>query len=344
MILELIDEAIEAGARLKRACEVFGLSARSVQRWREQPGGEDRRLGPRTDPPNKLSQAERQEVLSTSNSSEYRELSPKQIVPSLADQGIYLASESTFYRILREEGQMVHREPSRPAIHSKPREHVATGPCQVWSWDITYLRTSVRGQFYYLYMVEDVWSRKIVGWAVHREESMDLASELAKRICEQMGIDPTGVVLHSDNGGPMKGSTMLATLQRLGIIPSFSRPRVSDDNPFSEALFRTMKYRPEYPRKPFESIEQARAWVAGFVQWYNTEHLHSAIRFVTPDDRHYGKEKEILEKRRRVYEAARRRHPNRWTGKVRNWEPISVVFLNPDSIASDIMGSVRQAA
>ena len=344
MILELIDGAVAAGSGMRPACEVLGLSARSVQRWREQQGGEDRRLGPRIDPPNKLSEAERQEVLNTANSPEYRELSPKQIVPSLADHGIYLASESTFYRILREEEQMVHREPSRPATHSKPREHVATGPCQVWSWDITYLRTAVRGQFYYLYMVEDVWSRKIVGWAVHREESMDLASELAERICEQMGIDATGVVLHSDNGGPMKGSTMLATLQRLGIIPSFSRPKVSDDNPYSEALFRTMKYRPEYPRKPFESIEQARAWVSGFVQWYNTEHLHSAIRFVTPDDRHYGKEKEILEKRRRVYEAARRRHPNRWTGRLRNWESVEVVYLNPDKIASDIMGAVRQAA
>jgi len=344
VILELIDVAVAAGSGMRPACEVLGLSVRSVQRWREQQGGEDRRSGPRTDPPNKLSEAERQEVLNTANSPEYRELSPKQIVPSLADQGIYLASESTFYRILREEEQMVHREPSRPATHSKPREHVATGPCQVWSWDITYLRTAVRGQFYYLYMVEDVWSRKIVGWAVHREESMDLASELAERICEQMGIDATGVVLHSDNGGPMKGSTMLATLQRLGIIPSFSRPKVSDDNPYSEALFRTMKYRPEYPRKPFESIEQARAWVSGFVQWYNTEHLHSAIRFVTPDDRHYGKEKEILEKRRRVYEAARRRHPNRWTGRLRNWESVEVVYLNPDKIASDFMGAARKAA
>ena len=269
MILVLIDEAVTSGARLNRACDILGLPARTVQRWRQQgEQGFDRRLGPKTAPCNKLSPAERQTVLDITQRPEYRDLSPQQIVPRLADDGIYLASESTFYRILHEEDALHHREPSLPRSVTRPREHVAMGPYEVWSWDITYLRSAVRGSFYYLYLVEDIWSRKIVGWAVHEEESMDLAARLLDDTATRVNCDRSGLVLHSDNGGPMKGSTMLATLQRLGIVPSFSRPHVSDDNPYSEALFRTLKFRPEYPRGAFASLEAARQWVASFVAWY----------------------------------------------------------------------------
>jgi len=328
--LDGIREAVEAGARMDRACEMIGLSSRTVQRWRVAPKGDDGRIGPRRVPGNKLSEGEQKEVLRVANSAEYKELSPKQMVPRLADTGRFVASESSFYRMLRREGQMRHREPSQPARRHKPKAFVATGPNQVYTWDITYLRSSLRGVFFYLYMIVDIWSRKIVGWDVHGVESMDLSSALIQRTCEQMGVDPEGVILHTDNGGPMKGSTMLATLQRLGIVPSFSRPRVSDDNPFSEALFRTLKYRPEFPSKPFETIEDARQWVAWFVRWYDTEHLHSGIRFVRPEDRHAGRDREILAHRRHVYEEARRRHPERWTRGIRNWEPIGAVTLNPD--------------
>ena len=199
------------------------------------------------------------------------------------------------YRILRAEGQLEHRERSKPRTHHRPTPHMATAPDQLWSWDITYLKSCIRGCFYYLYMVEDVWSRKIVAWEVHETEDARLAAELVRSSCELAGIDPQGLVLHSDNGGPMKGSTMLATLQRLGIVPSFSRPSVSDDNPYSESLFRTMKYRPAYPTRPFESLAHARAWVAAFVAWYNTEHLHSGVGFVTPADRHAGRDQEDLQ-------------------------------------------------
>jgi len=271
MILSLIDEAVRSGARLRSASREFGLSPRTIQRWRGHDGGEDRRHGPRTAPANKLSVEERQKIVETVNSPEFRDLSPNQIVPRLADQQVYLASESTMYRILCEEKQLAHRERSKPRRSRRPKEHVATGPCQVWSWDITYLRGAVRGSFYYLYMFEDVWSRKIVGWQIHEEESMELAASLFRATCVRLKLDPTGLVLHSDNGGPMKGSTMLATLQRLGVIPSFSRPRVSDDNPYSEALFRTLKYRPEFPSEAFSSLEHARAWAAFFVNWYKWE-------------------------------------------------------------------------
>jgi transposase InsO family protein len=206
----------------------------------------------------------------------------------------------------------------------------------VWSWDITYLKSALRGCFFYLYLVVDIWSRKIVGWSVEASESTDSAAELFRRICAELDLDPEGLVLHSDNGGPMKGSTMLATLQRLGVVPSFSRPHVSDDNAYSESLFHTLKYRPSYPSRPFESIEEARAWVADFVAWYNGLHLHSSISFVTPEDRHSGRDTLLLERRRHVYERARRRHPERWSGATRNWEHVEKVRLNPEHTAEAV--------
>ena len=217
------------------------------------------------------------------------------------------------------------------------------GANQVWSWDITYLRASVRGTFYYLYLYLDVWSRKIVGWEVHPEESMDHGSALVARVASKQGIDPEQLVLHSDNGSPMKGATMKATLDALGITASYSRPRVSDDNPYSESLFRTLKYRPEYPREPSQDIAQARAWVAAFVDWYNLEHRHSAINYVTPEERHAGEHLALLKHRTAVYEAARTRHPKRWTSATRPWNPLKEVHLNPDRVNTHICSSQMAA-
>ena len=329
MIVDLIEKAIESGARLKKAAATMGISARTIIRWRQKGGGQDQREGPLAAPANKLSEQERQQILDISNSAPFRDLSPKQIVPKLADQGVYLASESTFYRVLKEHAMLAHRQASKPAV-ARPKEHVATGPCQVWSWDITYLQTSVKGLFFYLYMVVDVWSRKIIAAQIFAEESMEHSSMLLAHACMINGVQPEELVLHSDNGGPMKGATMLATLQKLGVVPSFSRPSVSNDNPYSESLFRTMKYRPEYPLKPFDNIEQAQSWVDGFVFWYNTQHLHSSIRYVTPDDRHFGREEHILANRRKVYEKARSQNPNRWSKNIRNWNPVRMVWLNPE--------------
>lgn len=328
-MLALVDEATGAGARLEKAAEHLGVSARTLQRWSDANGGEDGRRGPLTEPANKLSTAERDQVVEIANSSEYRDLSPKQIVPRLADEGVYVASESTVYRVLREQDQMAHRERSRPATPRRPDEHVATGPNQVWAWDISYLPGPVRGTFFYLYLILDVWSRKIVGAKVYAEETSEWASQLFVQTCWRLGIDPEGLVLHSDNGSPMKGATMLATLQWLGVVASFSRPRVSNDNAFAEASFRTLKYRPNYPSQPFASLEAAQAWVAQFVEWYNTEHRHSAIRYVTPDQRHYGQEQTILEQRQRVYTDAKARHPERWARGTRDWTPVAEVRLNP---------------
>jgi transposase InsO family protein len=329
VILGLVDEAARAGARERRACELLGLDVRTVQRWRKRGEAGDLREGPRTVPKNKLSPAERQQLLALANLPEHRDLSPKQIVPRLADQGQYVASESSFYRVLRAEGQMNHRERARPATHSRPRELVAKKPNQVWTWDITYLLSPAKGVYFYLYLVLDLFSRKIVGWEVHACESAELAGELLAATCLREGVQRDQVALHQDNGAPMKCGTFLALLQTLGVAPSFSRPGVSDDNPFVEALFRTLKYRPEYPDRPFTSCEAARDFIARFVRWYNTQHLHGNIRFVTPEMKHAGGDVALLAARQLVYEQARARRPERWSRATRNWTPVEEVVLNP---------------
>jgi transposase InsO family protein len=245
----------------------------------------------------------------------------------LAETGRFIASEASIYRILKAEGMVKKSASRKNSRRTKPTALTASGPCQVWSWDITYLRSPVKGLYFYLYLIQDVWSRAIVGWAVHENESADHAADLMKQISNQMNIK--NVKLHADNGGPMKGATMLATLQRLGVTPSFSRPSVSNDNPYSESLFKTLKYCASYPDH-FASVEHAQEWVTGFVAWYNHEHLHSGIKFVAPMQRHTGADKEILENRKATYEKARLKNPLRWVGAVRNWNWIEHVTLNPD--------------
>jgi transposase InsO family protein len=216
-------------------------------------------------------------------------VSPKQLVPQLADQGLYLASESTMYRLQRRyQLRRQRRQLARTHVSRARTIHRATAPNQVWSWDITWLPTTLRGQYLRLYLVMDVWSRRIVGWRVAERECATLAAELITRACREGNVEPRGLVLHSDNGAPMRGSAMVSTLQWLGIVPSFSRPHVSDDNPYSQALFRTLEYTPAYPSMPFADVASAERWVSRFVVWYNSEHRHSAIRFVTPDERHHA--------------------------------------------------------
>lgn len=331
MILDAISDAQRAGARLSAACQVIGLSARTVERWRLDPDGDDHRAGPRTRPANALTDAEEAQLVAVMTSARYRHLPPKQLVPELADEGLYLASESTCYRVqqrhaLRRRPQTIQRGTSTRARTL----HTASGPNQVWSWDITWLPTLVRGRYLYLYLMMDVWSRRIVGWTVEERERADLAAALFRRICDAEKLDPRGLVVHSDNGNAMRGATMVATLQALGVVPSFSRPHVSDDNPYSEALFRTLKHTPAYPARPFADRADAARWVARFVPWYNGQHRHSAIRFVTPDQRHFGAENDILARRRDLYERARRANPERWTRGVRDWTPAGDVLLNPD--------------
>ena len=331
LVIALLSEAMVMGARQDRACAAVCLSERTLQRWQRDAARGDQRPERVQAPKNKLSALERQRLVAVANSDEFGHLPPGQIVPRLADRGQYIASESTFNRVLKAQHQLRHRGAERPPQKRiKPRALCALAPDELFSWDITYLPTPIRGIHFYLYLFVDIFSRKIVGWQIYETESSELAAEVMRDICERENIAPGRVILHSDNGSPMKGATMLATLQALGVMPSFSRPAVSNDNPFSESLFKTMKYRPSYPQRAFETLLSARQWVSHFVQWYNHEHRHSAIRFVTPQERHAGLDTALLSKRVEVYEAAKARHPERWSGATRNWQPIKVVYLNPD--------------
>jgi len=331
-LIESVAEATTSGARQASACAVLGLSPRTLQRWQAgETLAEDRRPQRQYTPPHALTEAECARILSVANSAEFADCPPSQIVPRLADQGIYLASESTFYRTLKAAQQLKHRRSERPSQpRTKPKALSATAPNQLYSWDITYLPTAIKGQFYYLYLFLDIFSRQIVGWQVFAEESSHYASELLRDIYGREGLQPGQVILHSDNGSPMKGATMLATLQQLGVMPALSRPAVSNDNPYSESLFKTLKYRPQYPLQPFAALAAARQWVADLVQWYNHEHRHSAIGFVTPAQRHAELDEALLNQRNALYEEARRQNPRRWSQHTRNWNRIHTVHLNPD--------------
>ena len=320
---------MDAGATRAAASEIMELSVRTVERWQRRPDQGDGRTGPLTAAPHSLTPEERKMIVEVSNSLPYQDLCPWKIVAKLADSGRYLASESSFYRVLKASDLLKHRSKSRPRERKRPKDLIARRPNVVWSWDITYLKSPVKGMYFYLYLMIDVFSRFVVGWVVEEIESSEHAARLMSRACMDQNVAPDTLTLHADNGSPMKGATMLATLQKLHVAPSFSRPSVSDDNPFSESLFKTLKYRPSYPDGAFASIEEARTWVAKFVQWYNDEHLHSGIRFVTPQSRHNGQDVEILKHRHEVYEKAKLINPLRWSRQTRDWSAITEVRLNP---------------
>ena len=285
-------------------------------------------------PPNALSDEERAEILRVCARSQYSSLPPAQIVPDLADQGIYLASESTFYRVLRDAGLNKRRgRVALPRKRSKPN-HVAKGPLEVWVTDISYLPGPIKGLFYYLHFIMDLFSRKIVGYEIYENESSEnLATVLKRATLNEGSLAPS--ILHSDNGSPMKGTTLMALCYLLGIASSYSRPRTSNDNAHMESMFRTVKYCASYPYDGFESLLAARVWIEGFVQFYNEEHHHSGLNFVTPNQKHNGGDVAILANRVRVYEEAKAKNPKRWIkGNTRNWEPVastSLVPTNPDT-------------
>lgn len=348
-IVVLIKEASKSGARRHKSCEILGLALRTLERWEKEKGLIDKRKNAGRVPMNKLTEEQRNKVLITANSRPYQHLPVSQIVPLLADDGCYLASESTFYRILRAEGQLTHRKAYKPSKNKRPAPYEARSPNKVWSWDISYLPSQVRGLYFYLYFIMDIYSRKIVGWSVHETESAEHGSALMKQACLDEKVCPNQLVLHSDNGAPMKGVTMLTMLQELGVIPSFSRPSVSDDNPYSEALFKTAKYHHSYPRVgKFSTILDARAWAEGLVTWYNTKHLHSALKFVTPHQRHSGEDVAIRAKRQVVYQLARMENPERWSGVSRDWVVRKIATLNPNkkqkAIKSEAIILMRQLA
>jgi len=294
----LIEEAQSNGARLVKACALLKLSIRTYQRWtaEEAVKADQRPLVPRPVPTNKLTDEERQAVVSLCNQPQYRSCPPAFIVADQLDEGRYLASESTFYRVLRDHDQVHHRGRQK-APERKRQATTLPGPA--------------RGTWFYLYLMLDVYSRKIVGHEVYDSENGELASEFIEKAYwrEHLASRQKPLVLHSDNGSPMKAATFLEKLYDLGITPSNSRPRVSNDNAFSESLFKTLKFRPGFPVNGFRTIQEARNWVLAFVRWYNTEHRHSALNYVTPQQRHDGEAEQILAQRQQVIEAAKAENP-----------------------------------
>ena len=335
-LTQSIQVAHEAGARLHAACETVGVSLRTLQRWQASNApelGDGRPGAVRPKPAHALSEAEREAVLAVANEPRFAAVPPARIVPTLADEGVYIASESSFSRVLRAQGQTAHRGHAKaPKPGRAPTTHIATAPGQVWCWDMTYLPAGVVGMWFHLYLILDLYSRKIVGWEVHDSDDAAHAAHLVHRtaLVERIATRELKPVLHGDNGSTLKATTVLAMLHRLGVKASYSRPRVSDDNAYAESVFRTAKYRPEYPTRGFADLAAARAWAKGFVHWYNEEHHHSGIRYVSPQQRHTGQDVALLAARHELYEQARQRHPGRWSGATRDWSPIGAVTLNPE--------------
>lgn len=334
-----VDTAHDAGARLQPACEIAGIDVRTLQRWKARQGpdgmltGDGRPQAVRPSPSHALSAQERDALLAVANEPRFASVPPARIVPMLADEGIYLGSESSMSRVLKAAGQNARRGRAKaPRASRPPTTHVATAPGQVWCWDMTYLPANVMGRWFHLYLILDLYSRKIVGAEVHDNDDADHAVHLVCRTALAKGIAAraTKPVLHGDNGSTLKATTVLAMLNWLGVKPSYSRPRVSDDNAYAESLFRTAKYRAEFPVKGFACLDEARAWAADFVRWYNVEHRHSSIRYVSPQQRHNGADQRILAARHDLYTLARQRNPARWSGNTRDWSHIAVVTLNPE--------------
>jgi putative transposase len=334
ILIALIQEAAHSGARVSKACEEAQIGLRTYRRWFKAGAVQvdQRPEAVRLAPTNKLTDEEQDKIIELCNQSAFVDLPPTQIVPALMDQGVYVASESSYYRVLKKNGQLHHRGKSRaPLRKTALSTHIAYGPCEVWCWDITYCASQVRGQYFYLYMFMDIYSRKLVGYEVYEEESGTHAVTVLQRtlLSEQCFNKP--IVLHSDNGSPMKSQTLKIKLEELGVLSSYSRPRVSNDNAYAESVFRTLKYRPHWPSNGFKDLADVRLWVERFVHWYNHEHKHSKIRFVTPQQRHTGQDQQILDSRKVVLEKAKTQNPSRWGGReIRNCTAVGAVMLNPD--------------
>ena len=316
-LIQEIDAARASGARQAEARGLAGINPRTIQRWRKNNGQGDRRPDAiRPAPAHALTDEER-----------------ARIVPVLADEGTYIASESSFHRVLRAHGQMNRRGRAKPPRRSRPpTPHIATGPGEVWCWYATFPPATVRGSMVLPVLILDLYSRKIVGFEVHATDGADHAAHLARRtaLTEDIHAMAARPVLHGDNGATLKATTVIAMLHWLGIEPSCSRLRVSDDNPYVEALFRTAKYRPEFPAKGFPDLDAARDWVSRFVHWYNNEHRHSGIKYVTPTQRHAGQDRSLLTARHELYQQARRSNPRRWSRQTRDRAPAAAVTLNPE--------------
>lgn len=338
--VKLIKEASVAGARIHKACDALDISTSTFERWRDGRISDNRKDCSKV-VARKLSKEEESKILEISCSTEYKDDNPYKIHASLLSKGIYIASISSFYRVLRKNRLIHHRGNTRPGTsHSKPPERVATGPNQVWCWDISWLPTDVRGLFYYAYVIIDIWDRSIVKWSIHDREDDSLAEELFDSALKENNFPE--VFVHSDNGNPMKGISLLALFYDLGICNSYSRPRVSDDNPFIESWFKTLKYHVSYPGK-FKTLSNAREWFSTFIDFYNTSHSHSGLNFITPMQMRNGEYKTIAEKRNKTMMKAYKKNPLRWSHQVKMLPQKHIVYLNPSADTRIKIKSLKRA-
>ena len=313
---------------LQRACGALGLARASVYR----------RLRPRPAPcsaprvrtsPRALSEAERQTVLEVLHTERFVDQPPREVYATLLAEGQYVCSVRTLYRLLASEGEVRERRNQRPPQHHPVPRLEATAPNPVWTWDITKLATLTPGVFLNLYRVLDLFSRYIVAWRVALRENSGLAQHLIRQTIERLGIPAGQLTLHNDRGAPMTAVSFNELLDSLGVEPSRSRPRVSNDNPYSESHFKTLKYQPEYPRR-FQDAQHARAFLRRFVTGYNQEHRHTGLNGFTPAEVYHGHYHTLAEERQRVLEAAHAKNPQRWiNGPPRVLLPPAVVAINP---------------
>jgi transposase InsO family protein len=332
--MDLVEDHADPEVSIVAACAAVGVSRATVYRNTSprppprprQPVSSHRRLG----------DDERQAIVDAMHSPEFVDQPPTEVFAKLLSRGIYLASIRTFYRVLAELGEsQERRNQRRPHAHVKPCL-TATSPNQVWTWDITKLATVERGVFLHAYVIIDLFSRYVVGWMVAAKECKHLAAQLFAEAVARQGIEP-GLTVHSDRGSAMKSDTLAQLLATLGIDQSFSRPHVSDDNPFSEAQFKTLKYQPDYPGR-FAGVLHARGWLEPFFGWHNDDHQHSGLALFTPADVFFGRVAAVHAVRQAALDAAYNSHPCRFpNGPPKAALPPAQVHINPlEAIAVSI--------
>jgi putative transposase len=320
---------------LKAACEALGVARAAVYRGRgaQEPIGTPAQPKaqpqPRPTPSRALAPSQRQDVLDILHSERFVDHAPHQVYATLLDEGRYCCSIRTMYRILDAHAEVKERRNQlRHPSYAKP-ELLATGPNEVWSWDITKLRGPEKWVYFYLYVILDIFSRYAVGWMVATRECADLATHLIEETIDKHAIQPGQLTIHSDRGAPMKAKPVAMLLSDLGVAKTHSRPHVSDDNPFSEAHFKTLKYRPGFPDR-FGSLQDARSFCRRFFHWYNHEHRHTGLALLTPATVHYGHAEEVLCARAAVLKAAYQAHPERFVNKRPRPKPLpAAAWINP---------------
>lgn len=316
------------------ACRALGVSRAGLYRRREICKAAPRVPKKRPAPPRTLPSKERLELLNILHSERFQDKAPHEVYATLLDEGIYLCSVRTMYRILEENSEVKERRNQLRHPDYKKPELLAVLPNQVWSWDITKLLGPATWTYFHLYVILDIFSRYVVGWMVASCESAVLAERLIKETCGKQGIQKGQLTIHADRGSSMKSKPVAFLLADLGVTKTHSRPHVSDDNPYSEAQFKTLKYRPDFPKR-FGSIEDARAFCQGFFRWYNQEHKHTGISLLTPGVVHHGRADEVIQARQSVLTAAYAEHPERFVRKMPLHKPLpEAAWINPPKLVT----------